>query len=246
MKRVVKIIAITLVVVVAIGYLAGAAIWSGARTDERVCNQVEIVIQDIAERQYTTAEELSNVLRHNECYPLKQPIHDINVRRIEDVIRSHPMVRRAECFITPSGVVRIELTQRVPRLRVLTSSESYFIDSDRQRMPVRESVRTNVMVAEGNIGERMARNELTDLVDWIEDDHYWQKRITRIRVRNPHYIELVQADGEGAIIIDNLTDYDQRLERVRRLYDKGLNRLEERPVYRELDARFEGQVVGRK
>lgn len=245
MKRTGKIILITLVVMLAAGYLVGTAIWTGARQDTRTCTQLTIVIKDSHARQYVTAEELTNLLRKASCYPVGQPTNTLDVRAIEETIRSHSMVRQAECFVTPSGVVRVELTQRIPHLRVITNAESYFVDSDHKRMPVRESVHTDVLTAEGNIGERMACTELVAVADWITDNSYWHERITRIRVRSPHYIEFVQASGEPDIIVDNLTDYPERLARVRKLYDKGLNRLDNKPSYRELDVRFEGQVVGR-
>lgn len=137
MKRTVKIIFVLLTVVLTIGYLVGAAFWLGNR-HERSLKERQLVIKilDRDERQYVAEDELKALLRKEGVFPAAEP----STAAIEQVVRSHSMVRRAECFLTTGGEVRVELTQRIPVVRVITGAESYFIDTDRHRMPDRKSV----------------------------------------------------------------------------------------------------------
>ena len=215
------------------------------RANLHVCNAIEIRITDFGRRQYVTEEELVKLLKHQDLYPVGKTAANVEVQRIEDAICAHPMVHRAQCYILPSGTVRVRLSQRVPILRVVTGDASYFVDSERKRMPVRESVTTPVMVVKGHVGERMACNELADLVLWINGNKYWKDKIQSIYVVNPKMVYLIQRPDGAHLILGEVNGYRPKLAKLRTLYDKGFEEIGWQ-TYRELDLRFSGQVVGRK
>ncbi len=227
-----------------IGYLVGSAVWCGTQDGRQVCHQLNICIEDSAARQYVTNAELVALLRQKGLYPIGKSPSTISTQGIETAINQHSMVRTAECYTSPNGDVQVVLTQRVPVLRVLTAAESYLVDTDHLRMPVRESVRDTLLLAEGNIGERMATQELVSFAEWLRNNRYWRYRISKIRVRTPRYIELIQP-GDATIIIGGLTDYEQQLDKLQTLQQEGLSRMPEHRVYREWDLRYAGQVIGR-
>lgn len=246
MKPVIRITLLSILVATLAAYVVVGAVWSQRATTANTCSELKIIIRDIDRREYVSAQELVSLIQKADCYPVGKKPSEWSAGAVENVVLSHPMVRTAECYLTPAGMACVSLTQREPVMRVITASDSYFIDTDRRRMPIRESVRTDVLTAEGNIGERMAREELSSFVLWIADHSYWAERITRIRVRNPHYIELVQAGSEPIIILGDLSSYRDPLRRVRKFNEEAMNKMNEPAHYRELDARFEGQIVARK
>ena len=244
MKISVKGIVISIMALLVIGYIAGAAWWSSHRANTSVCEQMTIVITDYAKRRYVSVDELTDMLRKHDLYPVGKVVANIPIEQIERAIVNHPMVRHAQCYVTPTGVVRIRLTQREPVLRVVTGDASYFVDSDHLRMPIRESVTTPVMIVTGNVGERMACSEIVEMVQWITADEYWNEKVESVHVVNPKTVYLVQRPDGTHLILGEVSGYQQKLAKLRKLYDKGFDQIGWQ-TYRELDLRFRGQVVGR-
>ncbi len=245
MKWSVKNILIWLMSVVVVGYLVGMGIWSSRRTNNQLCSAMEITITDVALRQYVTAEEIQLMLQGKGLYPVNKPISGISTQSIEGAIQSHPMVRRAEVYMTQAGTVCVRLSQRIPLLRIVSGDDSYFIDSDRTRMPISESVTTPVLLVEGNVGERMAREELTDLAQWLYNNRYWQEKIASVFVVNPKMVYLVQKPDGAHLILGEVSGFRRKLGKLRTLYDKGFDQIGWQ-TYREIDLRYTGQVIGRK
>ncbi len=231
--------------ILVVGYLVGVGVWSTRRTNTQLCPNLEITITDFDARQYVTPQELALMLQGKGLYPVNKTIASISTQAIEGAIKDHPMVRQAECYLTQTGTVCVRLTQRIPILRVVTGDDSYFVDIDRTRMPIQESVKTPVLLAEGNIGLRMASSELADLALWIYDNSYWQEKIQSIHVTNPKMVYLVQKPDGAHIILGDVSGFKRKLGKLRTLYDKGFEQIGWQ-TYQEIDLRYTGQVVGRK
>ena len=227
-----------------VGYLVGMGLWSSRRTNKELCPGMEITITDLNERQYVTEQDLAKMLQQKGLYPVGKTVATISTEDIERAVISHPMVRQAECYKTQAGTVCIRLTQRIPVLRVVSGDDSYFVDIDRTRMPIQESVTTPVLLMEGNIGERMARNELADLAIWIKDNPYWIEKIASVYVVNPKMVYLIQKPDGTHLILGEVSGFRRKLGKLRTLYDKGFEQIGWR-TYKEIDLRYTGQVVGR-
>ena len=239
-KHIILIIVATIVV----GYTLGVAIWTNRRTNQNICPALDMTITDFGRRQYVTEEELVKLLKRDSIYPVGQVVSDISVQRIEETIQAHPMVRTAQCYMNQSGMVCVRLSQREPVLRIVTGDRSYFVDRDHTVMPIRESVRTPVLVATGNIGERMACDELADFALWLENEPYWQAKIQRIEVSNPRMVYWIQKPDGTRIILGDMSNFRGKMNKLRKLYDKGFEQIGWR-TYEEIDLRFNGQVIGR-
>ena len=237
------IISVCVAALVAV-YLVAVVIVSSTYPIDTVCHHLRITIRDWDERQYVTPEELQEQLRRQGLFPIGQSVTDISTQRIEWSVRKNDMVRNAECYLLPQGDVCIELTQRVPLLRVVTAAEAYLIDTDRLRMPIRPNMDLDILTANGNVGQRMAENELAELATWLQQEDYWRPRIARIYVRAPYDVALVLKEDGALILLGEVAGYKQKMHKLRTL-EKNLRELNEPPHYREYDLRFEGQVVTR-
>ena len=97
--------------------LVGAAVAGYKLTPAAVpCVSLRYTIEDAAERMYLTEGELNAMLRAENLYPVGQAMNAVSLHRIETVIRKHPMVRTAECYLTP----RNEVTDPVKCVATLT------------------------------------------------------------------------------------------------------------------------------
>ena len=238
------IIACVSAVLVAVAVVT-AALWVSHIPDDTVCQQVEIVLCDSAEYQFVSENELLRVLKSQGLLPVGRKMDEVSCHEIETAISQHDMVRTAECYELSDGTLRVRATQRVPLLCVQTAEGKYFVDMDRRVMPARPSIQMSVPIIKGVVGQRAATQEYYDFVQWLNSDRYWRDRITHIHVRNPKYVVLAQREVQGNIVLGELTDYQNKMDRLRKLYVKGFDEIGYQP-YKEYDVRFEGQVVGRK
>lgn len=81
-----------------------------------------------------------------------------------------------------------------------------------------------------------------EMRNYIEDSRFWNKRVQKILVRAKDNIVLVQKEGVP-LLLGEASNYEAKLHKLRAFYE---NELTSDTLYRELDARYRGQVVARK
>ena len=221
-----------------------AGIVASRRVVDPACTKITIAIKDSTERQYVSVQELQNVLRQAGLWQIGLPLSKISCHDIEQCLKAHPMIREAECHERSTGEVKVYVRQRVPLMRV-EGDEYYFVDMDRKMMPIRASVNTPMVVVSGRIGKQQAMGEMFDFVYELRRDRYWREKIHVVRVITPKMIELVDTEHNYVIVLGELTNAEERLDGLKKLYEKGFEKVGW-PAYKQIDLRFANQIVGRK
>ena len=234
------------IAVVAIcAYAIAISLISNRQKDESVCRNADIIIADSTDRQMVGAVEIMQYLKKTGVSPVGKMREDIDYNEVEKQVSEHPMVESAECYSTLDGTTRIIIHQRVPVMRIISSDGNYFIDRNRQPMPVRSTTAAYVPVVTGRISRRMAQEEMFDFVGWLRDNSFWSAQIEQINVNSQMEIELTPRVGSGKILLGKLTDnYPERMQRLYRLYTEGFQKSGWKE-YREIDLRYDKQIVFR-
>ncbi|MBO4621796.1 MAG: hypothetical protein J5635_03895 [Paludibacteraceae bacterium] len=226
------------------GYVLFALVFYPAAHTTTICREVDVRIEDLDERAYVSPMELRTYV-NNTCGSLVgDSVDPALLANVERQLLSHPMIRTAEAWCSPEGVLHLNVTQRQPVLRVL-GDENYYVDSDRRKMPVRNTTAAYVPVVTGRVPFRFVTGELYDFILWMEDDAYWRAQVEQINVVSPARIELVPRVGSGIIVLGTLEDYPTKLRKLKKLYQDGFSSFGWND-YAEVDLRFRGQVVCRK
>lgn len=245
MSRTANIVWKTIGIVIMGSLLVTAVVWGFRMTPSSVpCTAMRYIIEDRNERMYLTENELTQLLKAEDIYPVGKNLDNISLSRMERTITNHPMVRTAECYLTPRNEVRIRITQRVPLLRVQTGAETYFIDRDRRVMPVRAAVKDSVLMVRGTVGIHMASGPLADFALWLKDEPYWCPRIRYMQVLSPGMIYLYLRGNQPRIVLGTIKGYEHKLAKLQTFLDYGAEAVKDKQ-YAELDLRFHGQVIGR-
>lgn len=244
MKRNIQLILTSCAAAAAVAAIVCCLATACTQIRQGACRQLVVNIADKEQRYFITEKEIAATLSQNGLAVAGKDMESISTQQIEDIVRSHETVRTAECYKTQSGDVKIDLTQRVPLLRVTTPAESYFIDTDRKRMPVRAGIDTKVIPVNGHVGLQMAQNEIADFAVWLQENTYWSSRITAIDVKEGKQFVLRQQDG-SSVLLGELANYRQKLKRLR-IFLEEKEKGAEIPQYKEFDLRYKEQVIGRK
>ena len=244
MKPVWKYIFITLFTLLVLGYLGYSLWYFSGRTQEKVCGKLLIKNNESSDKQLITENEIVGILEQNGLNPIGKTLKYIQTETIESVLQKNPMIKKAECYKTPSGIVKIDITQRVPKFRVVGLG-SYYIDADRKPMPVSPNYAAYVPVVSGRVTVSMVAGKMFDFVTFLEGNPFWNAQIEQIFVREDGKIELVPRVGESIIVLGTLDNYQKKLEKLRKLYVNGFKTMGWNK-YKVIDLQYKDQVVCNK
>ena len=221
------------------------ACWAAQRPTQLPCAWLRVEVTDSLDRRFVESDELRRMLQREGLVPKGLSMEEISCQAIEDCLMKHDMVRTAECFKLVNGGVCVRVTQRVPALYVMSNEGAYYVDTDREIMPVCKTIDVDVPRFKGAVGKRAATEEYFDFALWLTKNRYWKSRIQDVQVVNPKHLVLHQKDDRGKIILGDLSQYEHKLDKLQKLYTKGLEYIDYQN-YREYDLRYQGQVIGRK
>lgn len=185
----------------------------------------------------------------------------IDLAALETRLRNNPVVAGAELYHTMDGAVHVNVRQREPIVRVITSGGgSFYIDREGFVMPTSERFTARVPVVVGHVDEPgastgiyhvSATDSLRDhclsddihrLALFIRDDPFWSALIDQVVVTPYGEFELVPKVGAQRILIGDGAQLEQRFDKLRTFYAKGMPHADWRR-YARIDLRFADQIV---
>lgn len=233
---------ILLFLILITAYLAVAVTVLNGKPAETVCSGVELVIRDSIDYGFITKREVLRLLSTKKLSPIGQKTDAINTRQLEDELRQHPLIGNAECYRTSGGGIGIEVTQRIPILRVMSNNgESYYIDDRAHTMPVPGSA-ANVAIVTGSVDKAFAVKELYELGMFLQQNPLWKAQIQQIHVTPARELELVPQVGDHILFLGKAGHYENKFERLKTFYEKGLNEIGWNK-YSRISLEFDNQII---
>ena len=174
--------------------------------------------------------------------PWGKPMGEINTRQLEDELRQHPLIGNAECYRTSSNRIGIEITQRLPILRVMAANgENYYIDDKAHLMPIPNSA-ANVAIVTGYVDKAFAAKELYEFGMFLQKHPLWKAQIQQINVTAAKELELVPQVGDHIIFLGKPNNYENKFERLKTFYKRGLNEVGWNK-YSRISLEFDNQII---
>lgn len=241
MNRLLKNILVIGVMILCIGYLVFAGERAIHSSRQQVCSNLIIFINDYDKKMLISDGEIAVYLKEKGLNPIGKKLGLIKTKSIEDAVETHPMVRHAECFKTPGGDIRVNITQRTPILRII-GPENYYVDDLRRPIPLSVNHTAYVPVFSGNITRKMATSAIFEFAQFLNKDEFWGNQIAQVNITQNMKVQLVPRIGDHIIMLGNFDRYEQKLEKLRKFYLYGLNEIGWNH-YSQIDLQFRDQVV---
>ena len=223
-------------------YFAVAVTVFNSKPAERVASGLELTIADSSSYRFISDEEVHTLLKKKKMYPVGKKEKDINIRQLEDEVTNHPFVRKAECYLTSGGKVRIDIDQRIPLVRVMSGNgDDYYIDNEGKIMPAGKKA-IHIAVASGYIDRKFAQKELFKLGKFLKEDPFWQSQVQQIHITNKQEIELVPRAGDHIIFLGKMENMEEKFKRLRSFYQEGLNHVGWNK-YDRISIEFSNQII---
>lgn len=239
----IKRILLSIVLLLVIAYLVVAVAFFNKRQSSQVCREVELVIKDTAYAGFITKKEVVALLEKKGISPIGKELERIRTKTLEKELAKHSLINRVECYKTPSGKLCIEVSQRIPILRVMAANgENYYIDNEGTVMPPDVKCVAHLAVVTGNVEKSFAMRELYKFGVFLQNNSFWNAQIEQINVLPGKNIELVPRVGDHLIHLGKLTDFEKKLKRVKAFYEKGLNQVGWNK-YSRINVEFDNQII---
>lgn len=239
----IKRILLSLVLLLVIAYLAVAVTAFNRKPVGTVCHDVELVVKDTVYAGFITKKEVTSMLQKKGISPIGKELDRIRTKTLEEVLSKHPLIDRVECYKTPSGKLCIEVTQRIPILRIMSANgENYFIDNKGTVMPPDAKCVAHLAIVTGNVEKSFAMRDLYKFGVFLQRNSFWDAQIEQIHVLPGRNVELVPRVGDHIIYIGKLKGFEKKLKRVKVFYEKGLNRVGWNK-YSRINVEFDNQII---
>lgn len=212
------------------------------RSEMVTCNGMELVINDSIDYGFITKNQVIKLLNTQGISPIGKEMGTINTREIEDKLQEHPLVENAECYRTPSNKIGIEITQRLPILRIMSDNgDDYFLDEKGEIMPLANNA-ANVAIVTGPINRTFATKELYELGLFLKDNEFWQAQVQQINVTSTYELEIIPRVGDHVIFLGKPGNYESKLEKLEIFYRKALNQIGWNK-YSRISLEFDNQII---
>ncbi|MDR0546484.1 MAG: cell division protein FtsQ [Dysgonamonadaceae bacterium] len=211
-------------------------------SEDAVCKKVKIEVANTLGQNYISANDVVALMKTMKVFPVGKNLKEINTSEIEEKLANDKLIKRAECFKTVGGDVKIKVYQRIPVLRVFSPNGSYYVDNEREIMPIPANFAAYVPVASGNINREYAKKQLYDFAEYLQKDKFWDSQIAQIYVTFDQDVFLTPTVGSHQIILGKIEDYKENLDKLRTFYEKGLNKIGWNR-YSTINLKYKNQVV---
>ncbi|HTN16783.1 MAG TPA: hypothetical protein VL092_03815 [Chitinophagaceae bacterium] len=218
--------------------------------EQKKISGVRISIENEERCQFISKEEVNRSLfERRHMNPRKIAINNIDLKKMEHILSANPWIENAQVFLDNNSTLNIEVTQRVPQLRVFQKNgNSYYIDSSAHILPLSdhythyELLFINVPdLREDSIGNDLKRKMIA-IANFIKRDTFWQAQTAEVVVNGFDNFEIVPVLGTHKILLGNADNIKEKLENVFAFYQNVLNKIGW-DRYTVIDARFKNQVV---
>ncbi len=238
MKRILSIIVASLL----LGYLIFAVYMLQGEKQDMPCTNLIVVIKDSLDRQFLSQNDIISFLKTAQLYPVGKPLNSINTYAIEQKITANEMVSTASAYKTPSGSIKIEITQKMPVLRVFTSRENYYVDDAGRVMPASYQHAVYLPIASGNIEKSLATTEIYKFALFLQKNEFWNSQIEQIYVHPNKEVELVPRIGNQRIILGDFEDFEEKMNNLRLFYEQAIPKIGWEK-YEIINLKYKNQIV---
>jgi cell division protein FtsQ len=238
MKRILSVIIATLLS----SYLIFAVFMLHGKKQEMPCNNLIITIKDSLDRQFLSQNDVRALLKSAQLYPIDKPLNSINTYSIEQNIAENELVSTVIAYKTPSGSIKIEITQKIPVLRIFTARENYYIDESGRVMPANYQHAIYLPVASGNIEKSLAATELYKFALFLRKNEFWNNQIEQIYVHPNKEIELIPRIGDHRIILGSFDDFEEKMNNLRLFYEQAIPKVGW-GKYEIINLKYKNQIV---
>jgi len=218
------------------------------------CKAVKIYIP--GNQYFIDKEEVDHILKVHKHQLVGRNMESINLHDLENRLKANPFIESANVYADMDGVIKVEISQRQPVIRVMNQAgQDFYIDQNGLKIPMSSNFTAKVLVANGFIEEIYGgkldtlhtdiAKQLYKTVQFINKDSLWTAQIAQLYVNTNHEIELIPRVGTNRILLGNADSLENKFHNLLVFYKQALPQVGW-DRYKIINIKFANQVVGVK
>lgn len=223
-------------------YIVFVAFFFGERKEDYVCRDLQIVVKDSLDKHFVNEEDLLAILKRVNLDPLGKPMSEVNTDRIETELLKNEMIASVDAYKTPSGIIKLEVFQKRPILRVISVRGNYYVDNEGSTMPVSRRYAAHVPVASGYVEKELAMTDLYKFALFLQKNEFWNNQIEQIFVHPDSEVELVPRVGNHRIMLGTFDSFEEKLNNLQLFYEQAIPKVGWEK-YRIINLKYKNQIV---
>ena len=210
--------------IVLLCYLVVVTIRFKRPTQDETCTSLAVSIKSHNERTFVTEADITASLKQAGLHPAGRLMSALNTDKIEKEILRNGMIAEAEAYKTPAGIIRLDLTEKTPVMRVMSNAGDYYIDSKGGTMPAGPRYAAYLPVASGYIEKNVAASNLYKFALFLQGNDFWNNQIEQIYIYPNQEVELIPRVGGHRIMLGTFDDFKEKLENLRLFYEQAVTK----------------------
>jgi len=229
------------------------------------CKGLEIRIDYQGSESFITAEGLVSMIGRQQGDSLVgMRLSNVNIEQIRTALLGNVYVERGLVYTTVDGVIKVELTQRRPILRVINRiGQHFFLSSDGHMIPTTIDNSARVPLAHGYIDEifnptinlkpaRPLDEEIDDCItilqklflmgQYLQEDSFFQALVDEVYVNPYGEFEIMPKTGGHVVAFGGIEDMEGKFDKLLAFYQKGLKENGWKK-YKTINIKYKNQVV---
>ncbi|MEZ2334074.1 cell division protein FtsQ/DivIB [Mucilaginibacter sp. RCC_168] len=219
-----------------------------------ICTVVKVNIP--GSQYFIDKQEVDQILQTSSHTLIGRKLEGIDIQDLENKLRANPFIEFAKVYTEMDGVLRVEVSQRQPILRIMNHYDmDFYVDQHGLKIPLSPNFTARVLVANGFIDELFTNHvdslhtklakDLFLTADYIRKDSLWDAQIAQLYVNKDHEIELIPRVGSQRILIGNADSLQVKFANLIAFYKQVLPKVGW-DKYSTINIKYSGQVVGIK
>ncbi len=218
--------------------------WSQGRYHDIRINSIELEFKNRFEKSFLDPSEIHEIITSNYGKIEGLLMLEINKALLEESIENHPTIAKAEVYSDLDGKLRIMLWQHEPLARVMKPNGSHYLLKNGLKMPLSPHYSESVPLVSGALNAERTK-KIADFLESLKDEEYFANAFGALACDENENWTLYPQKGAFKIRLGKPEEIEKKLRKLRVFYEQApLN--EDINTIREIDLRYEGQLICRK
>lgn len=238
----IKKLLLFIAVIVLAGYFIAAVTVLNKPKDGQICEEVEILIEDSIKHCLINEEDIERYLIRNKIFPKGKTMKEIDLLKMENVLKKSPYIDQATCYKTATGSICIKVSSRQVILHIISNfGENYYLDNLGNPVP-KSSYFADTPIVTGEVSKQYAKQKLTTLGKIIQKDPFWNKQVEQINVLPDGKLEMIPRVGKHTILLGSPNEFQKKLDKLKVFYEKGLSQVGWNK-YSDISLEYKDQII---
>ena len=217
-----------------------------------VCKDVKIYIP--GSQYFVDKQSVDSILQISSHTLIGRKLENINTHDIETKLKANPFIAAVKVYADMDGIIRIEISQREPILRIMNQfDQDFYVDKNGLKIPVSENFTANVLAANGFIDEpfngkvdtlhTLLAKDIFKTIDYIRKNPLWSAQVAEVYINENHEIELIPRVGNQRILLGNADSLDVKFNNLLGFYKQKMPQVGW-DAYKTINIKYSNQVIG--